>query len=87
MIVLRLPRSIGRRKGNAMQAQQIMMWPVLQSDKPAPRKGNGRFASGFVVHEDLFALQAPEAVPVGAECEERKAARLREIEARKAVKV
>ena len=60
-----------------MQSQQLVMWPVLQSDKPMPRKGSGRFASGFVVHDDVFALQAPDECPIGAECEERKAARLR----------
>ena len=72
-----------------MQAQQLVMWPLLPAERQARRKSSGVFSSGFSVTDDLFSftLRAPEVAPGGVEAEERRAARVREIEARKAVKV
>jgi hypothetical protein len=70
---------------------QLIMWGVMPAEQAKPRRGAGRFASGFVVADDPrdvgFALESPTVRPVGAEARERESARLREIEARKAVKI
>ena len=66
---------------------QGILWGVMVHEKPKPRKDAGSFASGFVVHDDLFHLAPPSVVPIGAESVERKAARVRELEAREGRKV